>query len=146
MWPSRLSPPALRWSALRHSSTKATASPRGPRNSLRRKGYPHPISDAKRKAAAQQAANNNADPEHAAQTDESLRAATLSSTLHETDPKDNSLLSPVHIPEDPNGVLKERHPATNLLSNSGLVVQRQLEMMNVMLYVCILLRLGLTGS
>lgn len=135
MWPSRLRPPALRWSAVRHSSTKATASPRGPRNSLRQRGFPQPISDAKRQAAAQHASNNNADPERAAQTDESLRAATLSSTLHETDPEDNSLLSPVHIPEDPNGVLTERHPATNLLTNSGLVVQRQIEMMNVMLYV-----------
>ncbi|KAJ6022089.1 hypothetical protein N7540_007593 [Penicillium herquei] len=48
------------------------------------------------------------------------------------DPSQNTLLSPVHIPEDPNAVLKENHPATNLLANSGLVVQRQLEMMTVM--------------
>lgn len=131
MWPTRLRPPALRWSAVRHSSTKATPPPRGPRNSLRRREFPQPISDAKRQAAAQQAG-----PDTSGQTDETLRAATVSSALHETDPKDNSLLSPVHIPEDPNGVLMERHPATKLLSNSGLVVQRQLEMMNVMLYVC----------
>lgn len=51
------------------------------------------------------------------------------------DPAHNTLLSPVHIPEDPNAVLKENHPATNLLANSGLVVQRQLEMMTVMVYV-----------
>ncbi|KAJ5723716.1 hypothetical protein N7488_001751 [Penicillium malachiteum] len=50
----------------------------------------------------------------------------------EYDPSKNTLLSPVHIPEDPNAVLKENHPATNLLANSGLVVQRQLEMMTVM--------------
>ncbi|KAJ5709015.1 hypothetical protein N7493_010349 [Penicillium malachiteum] len=48
------------------------------------------------------------------------------------DPSQNTLLSPVHIPEDANAVLKENHPATNLLANSGLVVQRQLEMMTVM--------------
>lgn len=48
------------------------------------------------------------------------------------DPSQNTLLSPVHLPEDPNAVLKENHPATNILANSGLVVQRQLEMMTVM--------------
>lgn len=134
MWPSRLRPPALRWSVARHTSTRASPSPRGPRNSLRRREFPQPISDTKREAAAHPA-SSNARPDVPAQSDESLKAATLSSALHETDPKDNSLLSPVHIPEDPNGVLKERHPATNLLSNSGLVVQRQIEMMNVMLCV-----------
>ncbi|KAJ5649769.1 uncharacterized protein N7484_003492 [Penicillium longicatenatum] len=48
------------------------------------------------------------------------------------DPSKNTLLSPVHMPEDPNGVLKENHPAARILANSGLVVQRQLEMMNLM--------------
>lgn len=50
-------------------------------------------------------------------------------------PAQNTLLSPVHVPEDPNGALRGDHPATNILANSGLVVQRQLEMMNVMMYV-----------
>ncbi|KAH1268618.1 hypothetical protein KXV81_005031 [Aspergillus fumigatus] len=49
------------------------------------------------------------------------------------DPAQNTLLSPVHIPEDPNGVLKETHPAMGILANSGLVIQRQLELMNVMI-------------
>ncbi|KAK9636352.1 hypothetical protein HCH54_009653 [Aspergillus fumigatus] len=49
------------------------------------------------------------------------------------DPTQNTLLSPVHIPEDPNGVLKETHPAMGILANSGLVIQRQLELMNVMI-------------
>jgi hypothetical protein len=62
-----------------------------------------------------------------------LRGAALSSALRETNPHDNSLLAPVHIPEDPNAVLKERHPAAGILANSGLVVERQLEMMNVLL-------------
>ncbi|KAJ5672698.1 hypothetical protein N7507_001825 [Penicillium longicatenatum] len=48
------------------------------------------------------------------------------------DPSKNTLLSPVHMPEDPNGVLKGNHPAARILANSGLVVQRQLEMMNLM--------------
>ncbi|KAF2649741.1 Scramblase-domain-containing protein [Lophiostoma macrostomum CBS 122681] len=45
----------------------------------------------------------------------------------------NNLLAPVHIPEDPNGILKETHPAMRLLDNSTLVIQRQLEMMNVLM-------------
>ncbi|RHZ68172.1 hypothetical protein CDV55_104883 [Aspergillus turcosus] len=49
------------------------------------------------------------------------------------DPAQNTLLSPVHIPENPNGVLKETHPAMGILANSGLVIQRQLELMNVMI-------------
>ncbi|KAK2845262.1 hypothetical protein FQN49_005890 [Arthroderma sp. PD_2] len=57
----------------------------------------------------------------------------ISSTIRGTDPRNNSLLAPVHFPEDPNGLLKHNHPASQILANSGLVVQRQLEMMNVLL-------------
>ncbi|KAL8804166.1 MAG: hypothetical protein Q9182_002708 [Xanthomendoza sp. 2 TL-2023] len=57
----------------------------------------------------------------------------LSDALKATKSEDNSLLSPVHIPEDPNGVLNEKHPAASILANSGIVVQRQLELMNVMI-------------
>lgn len=52
-----------------------------------------------------------------------------------TNPQYNTLLAPVHIPEDPDGLLKQTHPASQILANSGLVVQRQLEMMNVLLLV-----------
>ncbi|KAL8871463.1 MAG: hypothetical protein Q9174_002706 [Haloplaca sp. 1 TL-2023] len=45
--------------------------------------------------------------------------------------ENNSLLSPVHIPEDPNAIINEKHPAASILSNSGIVVQRQLELMNL---------------
>lgn len=58
---------------------------------------------------------------------------SVSETLHNQSADENNLLAPVHIPEDPNAVLKERHPATSILAQSGLVVQRQLEMMNVFL-------------
>ncbi len=61
------------------------------------------------------------------------KAPTVSETLDTTQPEHNSLLSPVHIPEDPDGVLKETHPAARLLANSSIVVQRQLELMNVMM-------------
>ena len=58
---------------------------------------------------------------------------TISSALKNASPDQNSLLSPVHIPPDPHGVLNEDHPATSILANSSLVVTRQLELMNVML-------------
>ena len=48
------------------------------------------------------------------------------------DPTQNTLLAPVHIPDDPTGTLGGNHPAVSILANSGLVVQRQLELMNVM--------------
>jgi hypothetical protein len=57
----------------------------------------------------------------------------VSNALATTPDGENSLVTPVHIPEDPNGVLKETHPAMRLLDNSTLVIQRQLEMMNVLM-------------
>lgn len=45
----------------------------------------------------------------------------------------NHLLAPVHIPNDSQGVLPLDHPSTSILANSSIVVQRQLEMMNVLL-------------
>ena len=58
---------------------------------------------------------------------------SMSSLLAQTSDQDNSLLAPVHIPENPNAVLKSDHPARNLLAESGIVVQRQIEMMNIFL-------------
>lgn len=57
----------------------------------------------------------------------------ISNLLAQTDNTNNSLLAPVHIPEDPRAVLKANHPSTSLLEQSGIVVQRQIEMMNVFL-------------
>ncbi|KAL8983020.1 MAG: hypothetical protein Q9177_005098 [Variospora cf. flavescens] len=65
--------------------------------------------------------------------DEVATKLTLSDALRQTKHEDNSLLSPVHVPEDPSGVLNERHPAASILTESGIVVQRELELMNVML-------------
>ena len=50
-----------------------------------------------------------------------------------SEPISNTLLAPVYIPEDPNGVLKSSHPAARLLDNSALVIQRQLEVGNLLL-------------
>ena len=57
----------------------------------------------------------------------------VSDALRDTKPEDNSLLVPVHIPEDPDGILNEKHPAATILGNSAIVVQRELEMMNIMI-------------
>ena len=63
----------------------------------------------------------------------SLSKQSVSDALASTSPSQNNLLAPVHVPEDQNAVLKEKHPATSILANSGLVVQRQIEMMNLFL-------------
>ncbi|EAU31180.1 conserved hypothetical protein [Aspergillus terreus NIH2624] len=102
--------------ALSSSFTRGRATaPRGPRNSIRR---PEPI---RKPAASSQ------------QPDANTQAQPIDSPNPNYDPSHNTLLSPVHIPEDPHGVLKGTHPATGILANSGLVVQRQLELMNVMI-------------
>ncbi|ORY03317.1 Scramblase-domain-containing protein [Clohesyomyces aquaticus] len=64
---------------------------------------------------------------------EPSKVEAVSTALSQTPDSDNNLVTPVHIPEDPNAVLKETHPAMQLLDNSSLVVQRQLEMMNVLM-------------
>lgn len=55
----------------------------------------------------------------------------LASTLSETNSSD--LVSEVHIPADPDGVLPPDHPALAILGNSSLVIQRQIEMMNIII-------------
>jgi hypothetical protein len=57
----------------------------------------------------------------------------MANLLAQTSDKDNSLLAPVHIPEDPNAILKSDHPARDLLAESGIVIQRQIEMLNIFL-------------
>lgn len=117
MWSLTLRQPSARCiqapgRALSSSFTRGRISPRGPRNSIRR---PEPI--RREKIPTQTEASDSGTPNAG------------------YDPAQNSLLAPVHIPEDPHAVLKETHPATGILANSGLVVQRQLELMNVMMLV-----------
>ena len=59
------------------------------------------------------------------------RNTQLATTLAQSDTSD--LVTEVRIPDDPHGVIPTNHPALSLLGNSSLVIQRQLEMMNVML-------------
>jgi hypothetical protein len=44
-----------------------------------------------------------------------------------------ALLTPVIIPEDPQGVIRVGDSAAKILENTALVVERRLEMMNVLL-------------
>ncbi|OAP64680.1 hypothetical protein AYL99_00652 [Fonsecaea erecta] len=61
------------------------------------------------------------------------KSPSMEDLLANTDPENNSLLAPVHIAEDANAILKSDHPAADILTQSGIVVQRQLEMMNVLI-------------
>lgn len=98
----------------------ATQVPRGPRNTLPRHQQPSRIPKAPESS-------------HDLSNKGSSKVEAVSEALRDANADQNNLLSPVHIPEDPNGVLNERHPAAVLLANSAIVVQRQLELMNVML-------------
>ncbi|KAJ6070323.1 hypothetical protein N7467_011642 [Penicillium canescens] len=119
MWSLRLRPLQRQWDPTRCralSSFRSHGSRRGPRNSIQR---PDLIQPSKKVEPSPQ-------PEPAAPGPRDAYNPNY-------DPSQNTLLSPVYLPEDPKGVLKENHPAISILANSGVVVQRQLEMMNVMI-------------
>ncbi|KAH7552874.1 Scramblase-domain-containing protein [Bipolaris maydis] len=63
----------------------------------------------------------------------SSKVDAVSNALATTPDSENNLITPVYMPEDPHAVLKHSHPAMRLLDNSSLIVQRQLEMMNVLM-------------
>lgn len=69
--------------------------------------------------------------QNSAQEQQTGRNTQLAATLAQSDSSD--LVTEVRIPDDPYGVLPPGHPALAILGNSSLVIQRQLEMMNVML-------------
>jgi hypothetical protein len=114
-----LGPPSSR--LLRAAYT--TRAPRGPRSTLPRHQQPSRIPKAPESSPGLSHKGSS-------------KVDAVSDALRDIDADKNNLLSPVHIPEDPNGVLNERHPAAGILANSSIVVQRQLELMNVMLWVC----------
>ncbi|KAJ5470596.1 hypothetical protein N7530_007953 [Penicillium desertorum] len=119
MWGLRLRLLQKQWTPARTralSSFRSHESRRGPRNSIKR---PNLIQTSRK-------IETSPKPEPA--TSESQNT-----TSTDYDPSRNTLLSPVYLPEDPRGVLKENHPAISILANSGIVVQRELEMMNVMI-------------
>ncbi|KAF2201032.1 Scramblase-domain-containing protein [Delitschia confertaspora ATCC 74209] len=106
--------------------------PQGPRGSLRRsRSISRPTS-----RVLPQSKRSAGQSEHGLKkesNDEPTKVEAVSHALSAQPDAENTLLTPVHIPQDPNGVLKETHPAMNILDNSAIVVQRQLEMMNVLM-------------
>ncbi|KAJ5512715.1 hypothetical protein N7463_002267 [Penicillium fimorum] len=119
MWGLRLRFLQKQWTPARTralSSFRSHASPRGPRDSMKR---PKPIPSSRKAEPLDQY--------------EPAASESQDATNPNYDPSQNTLLSPVYLPEDPRGVLKETHPAISILANSGIVVQRQLEMMNVLI-------------
>ncbi|KAK4692867.1 hypothetical protein P7C71_g4419, partial [Lecanoromycetidae sp. Uapishka_2] len=115
----------------------ATSKPRtraqapGPRRSVRRPPPPKP--PPKRPSYQPQSSHRPQDRPSEAPKELQSSVDSVSHALKNADADSNNLLSPVHVPEDPHGVLNEKHPATSILSNSAIVVTRQLELMNVML-------------
>ena len=128
MPPLDLAPRFLRSPAAFLRAAFATSRPRrplGPRNTLHRPTPPPPRTTSEPEKQTSQS--------HQSAEGKQPSVDAVSKSLREASAADNNLLTPVNIPEDPDGVLNEQHPAAKLLSHSSLVVTRQLEMMNVML-------------
>ncbi|KAI4668929.1 uncharacterized protein J4E79_000971 [Alternaria viburni] len=77
--------------------------------------------------------NDSSSNTHDGAPKETSKVDAVSNALSTTPDSENNLVTPVCMPEDPNAVLKQTHPAMRLLDNSSLIVQRQLEMMNVLM-------------
>ncbi|KAF1363466.1 Scramblase-domain-containing protein [Lizonia empirigonia] len=136
--------PAARWSLrlprqqLRAFATRGTPPPPGPRGRIPRHTPPQrrePARPPGRHGGDQPANQHNDLPRDApdAGANEPSRVEAVSKALATTPDAENPLVTPVHMPEDPHAVLKQTHPAMRLLDNSAIVIQRQLEMMNVLM-------------
>ena len=130
-------PPALRTihSLLRANFTTCRptyrALPPNTRGSVRRPlPRPVPISRRSQKGRPSSPRNPANSPPPGRHEPQQSSAGALSLALQN---EDNKLQAPVHIPEDQDGIITPEHPATSILSNSSLVVTRQLELMNVMM-------------
>ncbi|KAF8250627.1 Scramblase-domain-containing protein [Wilcoxina mikolae CBS 423.85] len=96
------------------SSLRSSRGATGPRNTIGRRPPPARIPDAATKV------NNELLPP----------ASNIQGT---SGPHYNSLSTPVYVPEDPGAVITSKHPAARLLENSALVIQRQLELGNILI-------------
>ena len=105
------------------------AVPPGPRGSVRRSVPPRPVS--KRPSNPPQRSSKPSVSPLEPQKEQKNSLDAVSTALRNSE--SNNLLSPVHIPDDTDGVLHSGHPATSILSHSAIVVTRQLELMNVFL-------------
>ena len=84
-----------------------------------------------RHVMARQQRQETQQPQQSQEQPQVGRNTQLATTLAESDTSD--LVTEVHIPHDPHGIIPTDHPAMSLLGNSSLVIQRQIEMMNIML-------------
>jgi Scramblase len=140
--------PAFRTSGLRQRGASRLHQPGVPRRRLERPPPPPPSSSLENKhepsPTSKQGTPSAGPLDHLSHINKSevspaqaegkpLSTPSISSALGSISASENNLLAPIYIPEDPNAVLKENHPATSILANSGLVVQRQIEMMNLLL-------------
>lgn len=136
--------PAARWSLrlprqpFRALATRSTPPPPGPRGRLPRHTPPQrrePARTPGQRGNEQPANQRNEPPQDpsGAGTNEPSRVEAVSHALATTPDAQNPLVTPVHMPEDAHAVLKQTHPAMRLLDNSAIVIQRQLEMMNVLM-------------
>ncbi|KAF2106539.1 Scramblase-domain-containing protein [Lophiotrema nucula] len=127
---------ARRSSRLPRQSIRAFASkntPAGPRGSIRRPPGPAKVPPRAQKPSLEpenEPVPSRDTPETSASQS---KVEAVSSALATTPDAENGLVTPVHVSEDPNGILKHTHPAMRLLENSAIVIQRQLEMMNVLM-------------
>ena len=144
MPPFHIQPRALRPSGSLLRAGFATSKPRcralppGPRGSVHHPPKPEPKPQSSRLLTQgprqrQKEASRAQESSLEAQESQQSSADTVSNALRDQGSQENNLLSPVHVSEDPDGVLNERHPATSILKNSAIVVVRQLELMNVMI-------------
>ncbi|TID23026.1 Scramblase-domain-containing protein [Venturia nashicola] len=142
---SRLSRIVLARTQIRSVSSRG-APTRGPRNTVPRPPLPErreiprrapqePSNETSKLPGQQQdAPNEHVEKVQEEATGEQSKVEAVSGALHEaSELGENPLDSPVHMPEDTHGVLKKSHPAMAILHNSSIVIQRQLEMMNVLL-------------
>ena len=94
---------------------------------------PHPGSGSSRASRPRHPVQDGGQAQASSAGEQPPAPPSLSNILAKTDNAANNLLAPVNIAEDPNAIVKSTHPATNILAQSGLVVQRQIEMMNIFL-------------
>ncbi|KAF1924985.1 Scramblase-domain-containing protein [Didymella exigua CBS 183.55] len=134
-------PTAARWSLrlpreqFRAFATRGTPPPPGPRGRLPRRTPPQRNEERAARSSGQSATQSNQPSQDAssASANGPSRVEAVSNALATTPDSQNPLVTPVHLLEDPHAVLKQSHPAMRILDNSAIVIQRQLEMMNVLM-------------
>lgn len=125
----RSCPPPYRSICTRSFSTRAALC--ASRSNLDPEGRTPGFARRRRAASADtvRSAKSSSNPNPALHGNDKVSDALQASSEKDT----NNLLAPVHVPNDRYGILRSDHPATSILANSSIVVQRQLEFMNVLM-------------